>query len=183
EHADATLPEASDDLLDLADGDGIDAGEGLVEQEVAWVGHERPGDLQPPPLAARQRVGLVPGQWGEVELSKEHSKPRLPLLLGEVHGLQDGEEILLDGELPEHRGLLGQVAHAHAAARIHGEIGDVLALEEDTAALRAQEPHDHVEGRGLPRPVRPEQPDDLPTLDVHADAIDDAAIAEEAPPA
>src|SRR5207244_7728435 len=33
EHADAAIPQMKDDLLDVADGDGIDAGEWLVEQD------------------------------------------------------------------------------------------------------------------------------------------------------
>src|SRR6266536_3563530 len=83
EDADAALLEAPHDLLDVADGDGIDARERLVEEEVAGVRHEGPRDLQPAPLAPGQRVGLVAGEWGQVELGQELLETRVPLVVAE----------------------------------------------------------------------------------------------------
>ena len=54
QHADAALLQPGHDLLDVADRDGIDAGERLVEQQVAGIGDEGPRDLEPPPLASGQ---------------------------------------------------------------------------------------------------------------------------------
>src|SRR6266850_7519722 len=96
---------------------------------------ERPRDLEPPPLAARQGVGLVLGEAGQVELGEQLPEPRRALLVREVERLEDREQVLLDGELAEHRGLLRQVAHAEPAAFVHRQLGDVLALEEDAPAV------------------------------------------------
>ena len=171
QHADAALLQPGHDLLDVPDRDRIDAGEGLVEQEVAGTGHERPRDLEPPPLTARQGVGLVLGEPGQVELGEQLPEPRHPLLMREVERLQDREQVLLDGELAEHRGLLRQVAHAETAALVHRQLGHVLALQEDAPAVGAQEAHDHVERGGLARAVGPEEADHLPRVDVEAHAV------------
>ena len=55
------VPELADQLRDLVGLDGVHAGGGLVEQEDPGVGRHRPGDLEPPPIGVRERVGrLVP---------------------------------------------------------------------------------------------------------------------------
>src|SRR5439155_22370528 len=46
-----------------------------------------------------------------------------------------------------------------------------LAVEDDVALVRAVEARDDVERGRLPRPVRPDQPDDLPRADVEGDAV------------
>src|SRR2546430_2394804 len=74
--ADAPVAQAPDDLLDVADGDGVDAGERLVEQQVLRRGHQRAGDLQPAPLAARQGEGRVRGERGQVQLRQQLARAR-----------------------------------------------------------------------------------------------------------
>ncbi len=73
---------------------GIDAGEGLVEQQVLGRGHERPRDLEPPTLAARQRVGRIGRQRREIQLGQQLSRPLAPLGARQVEGLQDRQEVL-----------------------------------------------------------------------------------------
>ena len=48
-----------DDALDVVDRDRIPPGERLVEQDEAGLGRQCARDLDPPPLAAGKRVGLV----------------------------------------------------------------------------------------------------------------------------
>ena len=59
QHADAAILQMAHQLADVVDGDRIDAGEGLVEQNVGRMGRERAGDLDAAPLAARQHGGGV----------------------------------------------------------------------------------------------------------------------------
>src|SRR3989304_2371280 len=99
---------------------------------------------------------------GEVPRGEQLPRARAPLGAAEVQRLQDGQQVLLDGELAEDRGLLREGADAHPAALVHGQARDLLALDEDPAALRRQQADHHVEGRGLPRPVGAEQAHDLP---------------------
>ena len=92
-------------------------------------------------------------------------------------GLQDGQDVLLDGELAEDGRFLGQVTHAQAGALVHRQARDVARLEPDRALIRPDDPDDHVEGGGLAGAVRAEQADDLPGLNGDGDAVDHAALA------
>ncbi len=103
QHSDTSFLEAAHDFLDVPDGDGVDAREGLVQEEIARVGHQRARDFEPPPLAARQGVGPMASEPGEIQFGEQLLEPGPPLLLRQVEGLQDGQEILLDRELSEHR--------------------------------------------------------------------------------
>src|ERR1700761_7913239 len=49
---------------------------------------------------------------------------------------------------------------------MHGESGDVPAVQVDLAVLAAGESHDHVERGGLSRSVRPEEADDFAAFDL-----------------
>ena len=52
EETDAAFLQVKNDLLDVRDRDGIDAGEGLVEQDELGRHHQRAGDLRAAALAA-----------------------------------------------------------------------------------------------------------------------------------
>ena len=54
QHADAAVPQMLDDPLDVQHGDRVDPRKGLVEEDEAGVGGERPRDLHPSPLTAGQ---------------------------------------------------------------------------------------------------------------------------------
>src|SRR5579872_4748008 len=62
---------------------------------------------------------------------------------------EDGEDVLLDVELAEDGGFLGQVAHAEAGALVHGQLGDVLAVEGDLASIGRDLAGGHAEAGGL----------------------------------
>src|SRR2546426_4617101 len=176
--ADAPVAQAPDDLRDVADGDGVDAGDRLVEQQVLRRGHQRAGDLQPAPLAARQGEGRVRGERGQVQLRQQLARARATLEHREVERLEDGQQIFLDGQLAEHRRFLRQVAHAHPAALVHRERRDLLPFEEDAPALGGQQADHHVEGRRLAGAVGAEQTDHLAPLDVERDVVHDLAGLE-----
>ena len=65
------LDQAADLVLDLGDGLGVDAGERLVEHDQLRLGDQRPGDLQPPALAAGDAVGLGLADLGQAELVEQ----------------------------------------------------------------------------------------------------------------
>ena len=52
EHADAAILEVLDQVADFGDGDRVDAGQRLVQQDVGGVGGQRARDLAAPPFAA-----------------------------------------------------------------------------------------------------------------------------------
>ena len=78
EHADAAVPQVKDDLLDVGDGNRIDAGKRLVEQDELRRDDERARDFRAPPLAARQRVGRRLRQRREIQLGEQLPQPRAP---------------------------------------------------------------------------------------------------------
>jgi hypothetical protein len=91
--------------------------------------------------------------------------------------LEDGEDVLLDGELAEDAGLLGEVAHAEPGAQILLQGRDVLPVEQHAPLVGRDLPGGHAERRGLAGAVGPEQADHLAEIDLEVDAIDDLAAA------
>ena len=81
-------------------------------------------------------------------------------------------------EAAEDRGFLRQIADAEPGALIHRQLGDVVAVEFDGAAIGLDQPGDHVEHGGLAGAVRAEQADRLAAADIDADAAHDLAGAE-----
>jgi len=165
----AAGPELLDQALDLADAFRVHPGEGLVEEDEVGVGGQRPGDLQPAALAAREGVGVLVLKLGEPELVEELERDLEPLLLGKRAVLEDREQVFERGHPPEGRGLLREVAEPHPRPLVHGKPAHVLPPELDPPGVRPDEAHHHVEGGGLSRPVGAEEGDDLAPaeLEVH----------------
>src|SRR2546422_5454932 len=64
------------------------------------------------------------------------------------------------------------------ADRVGREAGDLLAAEPDGARRARERPRDAVEGRGLPRAVRPDEPEDLAVPDPEGDRAQRREAAE-----
>ena len=94
EHADATFRKLTDQRANIGDRNGIDAREGLIEQHKGGIGRERPRDLQPTPLAARQGDGRRSAQMRDVELIEQLIEPRATNLLVALGQFQNGEDVL-----------------------------------------------------------------------------------------
>src|SRR5690606_17535289 len=176
EHAEAPArPEVVDEGLDLADRLGVDPGEGLVEEQEVGVDREAARDLEPPALAARERVGAVVGEVGDVELGEEVVGPLLLLAPRERLELEDRHEVVPDRHAAERARLLRQVAQPEARAPVHGQARDVLTAQPDRACVGPHEPHDHVEARRLPRAVRTQERDDLAAAQLEVEPVHDLA--------
>ena len=106
--------------------------------------------------------------------SRSRVRPRRAV---ERERLEDREDVLLDRQPAEDRGLLRQVADALARADVHRIVGDVVAVEEHAAGIGRRQADDHRERRRLAGAVRPEQADDFARRDVEVDAFDDGAAA------
>src|SRR5436190_746477 len=165
QHADVAGLELDDEVADVGDRDRVDAGERLVEKHDRGIGGKRPGDLAAPPLAARTSQCRGVAKPLDVEFGEQLLEP---LLAGPSVGLGDlehGHDVLADGEAAEDRGLLRQVTEAEDRAAIHGEAGNVLAVEQDSARIRLHQPHDRIEARRLAGPVGPQQAEHLAAVD------------------
>src|SRR5262245_11492297 len=178
QNADPPFAKPGDDLLDVADRDGIDTREGLVQEQVLRRRDQRPRDLETTALAAGERVGRIARERGEVELGQELPGALPALGRREVERLEDGEQVLLDGQLPEYGGFLRQITDALAASLVHGKPGDLFPFEEDSPAVGREQADHHVERRRLARAVGAQEPDDLAALDVEGNGVDDLAALE-----
>ena len=95
------------DALDVLDGDGVDAGEGLVEHQYLRIGAEGAGDGEPALLAAGEGDGEGFGELVDAEAVEQLVGAGFLIRTGEAGaGLEDGEKVVEDGELAEHGFLL-----------------------------------------------------------------------------
>src|SRR6266478_1004010 len=94
--ADAAVAEPGDDRLDVVNGDGVNAGERLVEQQELRLRHEGARDLEPAALAARKLVRLLMAEVLDRELIEQRLEPP-PAFLGiDVQRLEDRHDVFFD---------------------------------------------------------------------------------------
>ena len=91
--------------------------------------------------------------------------------------LENGRDVLFDGEATKDGGLLRQVPDALSRPHVHRVVGDVFAVEHHAPGVGADQTDDHGKGRGLARSVGAEQADDLARRHVDVHALDDGAAA------
>ena len=178
--ADALSRQIADHLTNVGDGQGVDAGEGFIQQHEGRLARERPGDLAAPPLAARQARGRGVAQVVDAQLFQQTAGLLGNGGLAGVMQLHHRHDVVLDRHAAEDRGLLRQIAQTHAGALVHRLGRDVLAVQPDGAAVRRDQAGDHVETGGLAGPVRPQQARDLATLDMQGDVAHHLPLAERA---
>ena len=143
------------------------AGGGLVEQQHLGLGGERQRDLQQPLLA----VGELPGLARADRTEHQRFEDRIGLVhRGAIVGRRappGAGDLLALADRQRHRFERGEMreqavdlegAHKPAPHPLLGaERGDVLAAEQDLAAVGAQHPGHQVDQRGLAGAVRPDQ--------------------------
>jgi hypothetical protein len=99
-------------------------------------------------------LGLV----GQAELVRGVRRRAACVRRGRGEGFEDGEEVLLAGEALEDGGFLAEVAHALAGAAVHGQAGDLGAVEETRPPSRSIMPMVMRKVVVLPAPLRPRRP-------------------------
>src|SRR2546430_7980057 len=94
EDAQSALAQFPDQPLQLVHGDGVDAREGLVEEEESRLGEQRPRDLRPPPLSPRELFAQRVRHAEQIELLQH--VVAAAARLGAVHALpfEDEEQVL-----------------------------------------------------------------------------------------
>src|SRR5262249_9790476 len=96
----------------LAHRDRVDAGQWLVEQDEMGLGGERPSDLASSALAPRKGPCRRPPPVWFPKIRPPSLQHCLPAFRSRLGDLKDRPDILLDGQPPEYRCLLRQVADA-----------------------------------------------------------------------
>ena len=91
---------------------------------------------------------------------------------------KDAERLLKDLSEPRTRQDLKKVGVLLPRLRpaVDRESRDVAALEMDGPGIRPHKPHDHVERGRLAGAVGPQQPHDLPLVDVDAHTVHDLVL-------
>ena len=128
----------ADQVADIADGDRIDAGQGLVEQHEGGMRGQRPRDLDAAPFAARQGQRRRAPQVGDGEFGQQILERRLAPFAVRIGHLENRANIVFDRQAAEDRGLLRQVADPQPGAAIHGQAGDIVVVQQHAAFVRAR---------------------------------------------
>ena len=72
---------------------------------------------------------------------------------------------------------MGKVADAAAGPEIHGEVGDVVAVQQDASRIRPGQADQDVKRRGFPCAIGPQQPNHFTLADFQVEVIDDLPSA------
>jgi hypothetical protein len=176
----------------IGDGFGetwIDAGDGLVEQDEARLGHQRAADFEELLLAARERGGRVVDDGGQVEAlgdgvglvergaggaaTEQCGEEALAGLVGGVE-----EQVVENGEARDAAGDLEGAGQARPGDAVGAPGGDVASVEADLAAVGRDDAGDALEQRGLAGAVGADQRGDRAGLDVEIGAGERADAVE-----
>jgi hypothetical protein len=177
EHDRGALPaQVGDDVPELEPAARIQTGGRLVEEQDGRRDHQARPEVEPAAHAARVRPQQAPAGVGEVE----HREQLVGALLGgglaEPPEPADEDEVLAAGEVLVDRGVLpGQPDDAAHQLRLAQH---VVARDRRPAAVGAQQRREDVDGRGLARTVRAQQPGDRALGDDEVDAAQRAKRPE-----
>src|SRR5437667_10295055 len=164
ENRHALARELRERVPELAARDRIDARRRLVEQENAGLGHERAGERQLLLHAAAEPSREPPGE----ALHPEHREIAIPAPfdLGHRHApqLADVAEVL------RHAQVRVEAEHLREVADVRPRPSRRLTEQLGGAGRRLHHAAEDLERRGLPRAVRPDEPEDLARSHVEVDA-------------
>jgi len=145
----------------------IHPGGRLVEDEQPGLGGKGARELEPPLVAVRElaREGLGARREAHpLEQSPRADRRAAANESAELHVLEHGQSFEQPDRLerpgdPTPRELVGAQPH------------DVRIREADRAAVGAEVARDEIDQRGLPRPVRADEPEHLPLCDGEVDRV------------
>jgi len=144
-HPDSPRGELSHQLANITDRNRINSGEGLVEEHELGLGGKGAGDFHAATLSARERNSRRIPDVVDGELIEQLTQLGFALLPGALGQLQHRANVFLDREAAEDRALLRQITNSQSCPPIHGQMGDLRAVEADPAAVGGNQARDHVE--------------------------------------
>ena len=175
--SDILVLELRDNILDVFDGNGVDAGERLVEKDELRVDGEGAGDFAAAPLSSGELDAEALAHLREIEFVDEGLQALFPLLAGHSRHLHHGHDVVLDGHFAEDGSFLGKIADTLLRTLEHRKSGDLLVVKVNPAGVRDYLSGDHIETRGLAGSVRAEETDYFTLFHFHGDAFDDSPDA------
>jgi hypothetical protein len=152
----------------------VERAEGLVHQHDRRVEDDRARQGDALLLSAGELARITVGEAAEPHQLECPGDPLADRVLRPVSRPQRKGDVLEDVEVGEDRVVL---KHHAKAALLRRHCGDILAVDQDSAAVGAHEASDHHQRRGLTRPRRPQQREEFPWRDRGGEGIDDGFIA------
>ncbi len=148
------------------DGD-VEGGHRLVEQEQPWLRGQGSGDGGALGLATGELGRLARRELLDADVLQPRPGHRARLLPAGARAAGTEGDVVEDGEVREQQGFLRErgdppVVRGDEHVPAGADVGEHPVVEDDTAAVRAQQPGQHLQDRRLPGPVGPEQRDGLP---------------------
>jgi hypothetical protein len=95
---------------------------------------------------------------GNGELIKQLTQLRFARFPGSWDEFQHGANVFLYREAAEDRTLLRQITNSQACPAVHGQMGDLRAIEGDPAAVGGNQARDHVENGRLAGAIGAQKP-------------------------
>ncbi len=120
---DPTRPQPGDYLLQILDRDRVDTGKWFVEQNILWLDRQHARDLRPSSLTSGERIAMITSDVAESKFVQQLFEPLFSLTGIELQCLENGEDILFNGQLAKDRRLLWKIADSKPCAAIKGGAG------------------------------------------------------------
>jgi hypothetical protein len=178
QHPYTGCPHVADYFLQIENRDRVNSRKRLIQQNELGLNAQRPRNLNPSSFATGQCITPIQANMLQPELINQLLHGLAPLVPGDRLGFQHGENVLLNRELSENRRLLGEIADPKLPRPfVHGDVGDLFLIYEDSARVGGYQADDRVKGRGLAGAVRSKQSNDFALTYAHADAVYNPAAA------
>src|SRR5690242_9418884 len=150
---DVPILEEMDDLLYVENSDRVHACKRLIEQNEAGRRGKRPGNLDAPPLPARQACSLAGAYMGDMEIVQQTVQMVLHLSIRIIFQLKYGANVVGYGKTPENRGFLRQITQPEPRALMHRHLTQVALIQVYGASIQWNQSHHHVKAGRFSRPV------------------------------
>ena len=177
QHANPALLQMANQLLDIANGNRVNAGKGFVEQHEARLASQGAGNFTTPPLTAGQGNRGRFAQALDIEFLKQGFERLFALVTIGDRILKDSANIVFDIQPAKNRGFLREITNAKPCAAIHGQLRDFMPVKINAATIRSHKARDHIKNGGLARAIRPEQADRFTATHRQAHILHDLATA------
>ena len=160
--------ELAHDRPDLVAAARIEPGGGLVEKQDPRTREQARREVEPAAHPSGVRACRAVGGVGELEALQQLVRPPSRLVAREVEQAAEHLQVLPSGEdLVDGRELPGEPEQlANGRGLVHHVAPEYLRAPR----VRREQRREHAHERGLPGPVRPEQPEDRPLRDVEVDS-------------
>ena len=153
----------------------VQGAERFVEQEHAWVQHERARERHALLLSTGKLVRLAPFEAVEANQGERFADPASFLLLLHVREVEAEGDVVLDGEVREERVVLEYGVDRPSVRRTFRDVGP---SEQDPSGRGLFEARDEAERRRLATARGAEQGEELTVVDLQGELLEGLDVAE-----